>query len=563
MRHNPRWMFFVVVCAALVAGCAKKEKKADDAPKVTPTKELVAGGALEKLAAPAGVMAFGGAESPAALVKALSAMLGTAGAAVTPEVASAGMEQGFKLQTGAIDFAKPMRFAVVDPKAFKEPLLVAFAPKGGREGLEKALPADKKKDDAGNAFSYSAGHTTYVNFLDEWVVLSQDKDIFAKNRDFVKQLLGAKTAAPASVLVSVQNLVKAYGAELDAGLAQIGKMPPQPGMNPQQLADMMKAVAALAHDLDTLVISGAADNGLILTFDARPKADSSLATMAGAPSPGKLALLPKIPGNAAFAMVMSMDTEHPSPLMHALLQWSMRSTFSAAGDKVMSVTDSFMKACSGEFAFAGYKQPNSENLTMVSLTGVKDAAAVRKGWSEMQSVYKDPAVQANLEKLGMKMEVKPDAYKIGAVPVTVQETKIDAKQNPQMAQVQTLLAPMLTSHYAVSDDLAVVAMGKDAKAALEAWLGGKVEGGGADNLRFAAVRAKAADNTVMLAFGSMSGILGAFGMPGMGGLAAVGDRDMAVSLGTKDGALRLVIDLPAQQIQQMVMMASQLGGKRR
>jgi hypothetical protein len=563
MRHNPGWMFFAVVCLALAAGCAKKEQKAEDAPKVTPTKEITAGGPLEKLAAPAGVMVFGGAESPQALVKAVSTMLGPAGAAVTPEVASQGIEQGLKLATGAIDFTKPMRIAVADPKTFKEPLLIAFSPKGGREGLEKALPADKKKDDAGNAFSYSGGHTTYVNFLDEWVVLSEDKDIFAKNRDFLKQLLGAKVGTQVAMVVSVKNLVGSFGAEIDAGLAQVGKMPQQPGVNPQQMADMMKGLAALMHDLETVVVTAGTDGGLTLTFDARPKADTDLAKTAAASSSGKLAMLPKIPADAAFAMVMSMDTEHPSPLMRALMQWSLKSTFSAAGDKVMGITDAFMKACSGEYAYAGYKQAGSENLTMVSLTGVRDAAAVRKGWSELQGVYADPAVKANLEKVGMKIEVKPDAYKIGAVPVTVQETKLDPK-NPQMAQMQALLAPMLTSHYAVSDEMAVVAMGKDAKPALEAWLGGKVTGAGDDNARFKAVRAKAADNAVMMAFGSVGGILGLLGMPAIGGVAAGGaDGDMSMSLGTKDGALRLVLDLPSQQIQQIAVMAGQLGGRRK
>src|SRR5207253_2769057 len=123
--------------------------------------------------------------------------------------------------------------------------------------------------DAGNAFSYSAHGTTYVNFLDEWAVLSQDKDAFAKNRDFMKQLIGAKPSAPVAVVLAVKNLVQAYGTELDAAVARFEHMPAQANVNPQQMVSMMKGLVGAAKEVESLAIAASSpDNGLLLSYEA-------------------------------------------------------------------------------------------------------------------------------------------------------------------------------------------------------------------------------------------------------------------------------------------------------
>jgi hypothetical protein len=561
MRANPRKPLLLASLALglYFSGCDKKdEKKNQTAPAVSATKdkenkEIAATGALEKLAAPAGIMAFGGADSPEALITSVAAAMGQAGAMLTPQLAAAGLAKDFSLQEGAIDLSKPARFVVADPKTFKEPVLLAFTAKGGREGVEKALPADKKKDDAGNAYSYTAGSkTAYLNFVADWAVISRDKDVFAKNGDFVKQLLGAKTTAPVAAVVSVKNLVDKFGPEIEQGLAKIGQMPAQPGVNPEQLAAMMQGMASMARDADTVVVSASApDKGFVMTIDARAKTGTDLAKTAESATAGKLALLSKLPKDAAFAFAMSMDTDKVSPLMKSLMQWSMKATFAGAGEKIGALTESFMKACNGEFAFAGYKPSAGEDFAMVSLTGVRDAAAIKKGW---QAVYKDPAVAENFKKIGMELTVKPDAYKVGAVSVTTQETKFTGK-HPSQAQMQALFGGGINSHYAVSTDLAIVAMAKDPKPVLEAWLGGKVDGGFDQTPGFGKAKGRAADNAFVIGYGSIGGVLSALRIPGAPQLPP-GDDGMAFSAGAKDGALRLVIDIPAGQVQQIVALGA-------
>ena len=71
MRDNSSLRIFrcaalALACATMTIGCEeKKESPVVETP--TPTKEVVAGGPIDKLAAPAGVLVFGGADSPAAL----------------------------------------------------------------------------------------------------------------------------------------------------------------------------------------------------------------------------------------------------------------------------------------------------------------------------------------------------------------------------------------------------------------------------------------------------------------------------------------------------------------
>ncbi len=558
----------MLAAAFALPGCSKKDKKPDETNVPTPTKEIVATGPLDKLTAPAEILLFGGADSPEGMIKAFAGMMGPAGAALNPAMAAGGLEQSFKLRAGAIDFAKPVRLAVANPKAHPEPMIVAVTAKGGRAEFEKALPPDHKKDDAGNAFSYAISKTTYVNFVDDFAVLTNDKDLFPKNRDFIKQLLGAKVDGQAAMAVSMKNITDAFGKEIDAAVEQSKHLPQRegtPGANPEQLAAIMDGTVAFFRSMDTVAISATMpEGGAILTIDCRPKAGSDLAKEVGELHAGKMGLLGKLPKDTAFVGTVTMDADHPSPLFSKLITFSMRSTFPAGAEKMAEAMDAWMKATTGEFTMAGYKQAGSDDLTIVSLTGVRDAPTLKKAWDDLHDLYKDPKLAEGLKRLGMAVEIKKDAYKIGKVSVSTQETKLDPKSPlaAQTAKMQGFLAPFLSTHYALTDDMAIVAMGKNAKSALEAWIGGKVEGGFDQTPAFAKAKAHAAENAGFLMWGSVRGIAAAFGAPGASALGAIGDSGVAMSLGAKDGAVRLVFDLPADQLQAIIQLGSQLKGMR-
>jgi hypothetical protein len=559
-------MVIAVAGAPFLLACAKKEKADEKSNVPTPTKEIVATGPMEKLPAPAGVIAFGGTESAEAGMKALAAILGRAGAMMSPAVAAGGLQQALGLQADVVDLAKPMRIAIIDPKSFPEPRLLAFSMKAGREAFVKALPADHKKDDGGNAYSYSnRGKTNYVSFIDEFAIVTGHKDVFAKNRDFIRQLLGSKASGQAALLVAMKNVTATFGKEMD-GLVEQAAAAPRGGIgNPEQMKAALQGMMGIARELDTLVITATVpDNGLVLTLDGRAQPDTALAKIATGSSPGKLALLPKLPKDAAFAAVFSMDADRLSPLMSQMMQWSMKLSSPTGNDKLASISESFLKACTGEFGFVGYRHSGSDNLTMVSLTGVRDAAAVKKGWDELVKLYQESSFVDALKKKGVEITAKPDAYKVGAVSVNALDYKFGAAgAGPAAERMRKMMGALSSSHSAVKDDLAVVAMGKDAKTALTAWLEGKVDGGLDQAPAIARAKSRAADNASVLAWGSIASMIAAMPVPGADRLPAMqGGNGLALSVGAKDGSLRIVLDLSAEEIQQLVAAASALKGRR-
>jgi hypothetical protein len=260
-----------------------------------------------------------------------------------------------------------------------------------------------------------------------------------------------------------------------------------------------------------------------------------------------------------------MDTEKISPLMQQMMQWSMKMAFAGGGEKFAGLSEAFMKACSGEFAYVGYPEPSSDNFNIVSLSGVRDAALLKKGWDDIIDLYRDTTVIEKMSQTGVRIQATPNAYKIGEVPVAVLDTKVDvkgaAKNDPALARMSSVLAMLGSSHFAVSSDLAVVAMGQDPKKAMAAWLDAKVAGGLDQAPGLAKAKARAADNAFMLAWGSVQGLVSALGTKGRkNSVATTSDSGIAISLGSKNGALRLAIDVPADQIQQLIALGGSLKG---
>ncbi len=579
MRHNTLHRLVCGLSVVLATGLTTLACDKKDAPEATATatKDVAPAGAIDRLVAPAGTLAFGGAESPDALLKSLSGLAGPLGAGLTPELATHGLEQALGLGAASVDATKPARFLVTDAKA-TEPLVIAFAMKN-RDAFASALPADKKTNDAGNAYSYGrANKTVYVNLLDEFAVVTHAPELFGKHKDFVKQLLGSKADGAFSAVVSVKNASEMFGKELDALLAELEKGGGQmkgtgfaPGA-PAQSLEMMRAAATFVREIDTVAFTASVPGGdLLVTIDTRAKAESALAKHVAATKAGQLGLLPKLPKETTFAAIFSVDPTSDNALMKQLSRWGMKLGVGAAGSAEMErATDAFYRATTGEMAFFAYRPDGKGDLAMVSLSGVKDADAVRSAWAEMMKAYSSETVKKGFAQAGFDITFTENAYKIGDVAVNVTESKLteEAKKRPELAQVSAMLDMFTTSHSAVTSEHVVVAMGKAGKSTLEAWLGGKVPGGLDTAPGLVKARARAADNAVGIMYGSpvelIQSILGqaaAAPMPGAPGASAQGG--VALSVGQKDGALRIVLDLPAAQLQGMVAAVGALAGGRR
>ncbi|MSP23683.1 MAG: hypothetical protein EXR75_00670 [Myxococcales bacterium] len=570
LRRYTSGLALILAASLAVPACSKK-----DSPETAQavTKEVTASGALEQLAAPAGVLAFGGADSPEQLIQHVARLLGPAGQQLTSEVAMGGLERSLGLGAGTIDATKPARFLVADPKLYAEPLAVAFVVKN-RDAFIAALPPSKTMNEGGDAYSWTEGtKAVFVNLLDDHAVVTHAPQLFAKQREFFTKLLGSKIEGAFSSVLSVKNIAAAFNAELDAFAAEmeanIGRIK-APGASlgaPEQSLELVRAAARFARELDTVTMSAAVPGGdLMLTVDTRAKAGTELAKHFTGSKPGALALMAKIPADAKFAAVFSIDPAGDNALMKQLSQWGMKLGVGAGSSaELTQATEAFYRATTGEMALFAYRPEGTSELAIVSLTGVKDAPRMRAAWAEFMKMYSTDSMKKALVETGLELKFTAGAYKVGDVPVNVTEAKLngDAKKRPELAQLGSLFESLTTSHSAVTDEFVIVAMGATAKASMEAWLGGTVKGGLDLVPGLVKARGRAAENAVALVYGSpaelMQLVMGAPTPP----QAQAQPGGIALSIGQKEGALRVVLDLPAAEVQTLSAVFGALAGSLR
>ena len=563
-------MLSALALAVATTGC--DDKKSDKV--TTPTKEVVASGPLEKLKAPANVLVYGGTDNPIKLLGKLDAFVGAVtGAATKPEMAAAGLQMSFKLTDAkVIDLSKPIRVAVFDPKTNPNPLMIAFGTTG-KDKLKAALPADKKTDDVGNAFSYPAGgRTIYVNFIDDFVVMTHASGMFAKQRPFIKTLLGSKVSGQAAVIVPVKNINTLYKTEMAAAQQQMvavsQKLGKQPGLTPEQLRDTMKSAFEVFGDLDTVLATtrDTSDGGLVLAFDVAAKKGSATQKMLASVGPSKLEGLAKLPADAAFALAMSWGTGS-GKWSQKLFRWSLKMMFGGnkAAEKYLAPMNAYMASTTGEIGVAGHSLEGSDDLGIVMQTGIKDIEAARKAWDEMTALYKDKEFLEAYKKMGIDFSFNKAAYKVGDVSVATSGTKL-TKEFAEKAKLGSgaaaaMLEGVTSTHMALTKDGQVTAFGKDPKPLMEAWLGGKIKGGLDKAPGVVRARKNAAPGSFFFLYGSPLAVARKIKIGGkklfpQAPAGPAPKNGLAFSLGAKDGRLHVVIDLPSEQAKSLAQLAT-------
>ena len=566
-----------LLCLLGVLGLALATTSCDDkkSDKVTtPTKEVVASGPLEKLKAPANVLVYGGTDNPIKLLSKLDGFIGAvAGAATKPEMAAAGLQMSFKLSDAkVIDLSKPIRVAVFDPKKNPNPLLVAFGTTG-KDKLKAALPSEKKADQEGNAFSYPAGgRTVYVNFIDDFVVMTHAAGLFKAQRPFVKTLLGSKVTGQAAVILPVGNITTLYKTEMAAAQKQMGalskQLGKQPGLSPEQFSSTMKTAFEVIGDLDSVLVTtrDTSDGGLLLAFDVAAKKGSETNKMLATVSPSTLAGLAKLPVDAAFAVAMSYGSGK-SVWSKKFYSWSLKMMFGGnqAAEKYLAPMTAYMESTTGEVGVAGHSLAGKDDLGIVMTTGIKDFDAAKKAWDDMTALYKDKDFLEAYKKLGIDFSFKKAAYKIGDVAVSTSETKL-TKELPDKPKLgggaaAAMLEGVTSTHMALTKDGQTTSFGKDPKPFMEAWLGGKVSGG--LDKASGVVRAKknAAAGSFFFLYGSPLAVARKISIGGkklfpQAPAGPTPKNGMAFSLGAKDGRLHVVLDVPSGQAKSLVQLAT-------
>lgn len=546
MLNSGRIVVLLLAALVALAGCGDDEKKPEEKKvEATPKKELVSSGPVEKLSAPAGVIAFGGAKDLQAATKNLEGVFDAS--MITEQVKGA-------LALSKLELNKPMRFMLADPKKNSEGALIFALDLGGKAGAEAALPKKRKADDEGNAYSYSdpAGQKIFVNIVEPFAVFTRSKDAFSKNKEFFSKVLGAEVKGGATAIISVVNAQAVFKEEIDQTFEQMGKGPPTPGLAPGQLEGMMGGFRDALKEVDTLSVTlDAVEGGSIANVVATPKGDSelhkSLASLKALP----LDYLSKIPAKTIAGAAFGMKPEMGG-LAEKIFTWSMRTSLGIDDDKRLEEVKAYWKASTGEMAMAYTEVADTEGPQLTTVAGITDAEKARTYLDAFMEVYKEKAFNDRMGALGLSYTVKKDAYEVDGTKVSIVETKVDPKKNPGAA----MLGALTQQHSAITDDLQVMAMGKEAKKVVTAWLEGKVEGG--FETKPAVVRAlkHKAPGTVFFAWADPGSVLGAMmaaaqpeGAKGAGPTAPPATADgVALSLGAEGGRLHLVIDLPTSTL---------------
>lgn len=580
MRDNiSRWapfsLLWLVLAAVLaVAGC-DDDKKDGGVVEPTRAKEVAESGAIEKLAAPDDVVAFGGADSLNALAANLSKVAGPLGASMQPAMLSQQLAKKYGLKDpAALALDKPARVLVVDPKKHPDGTVLIVATTG-RDKLLQALP--QKQDDVdGNAHAFTGTKLTYLNFLDDYAVLTSDKGVFASHKPFLVKLAGAKLSHEATMVLSAKNAAALYKTELGRAMEDMEKEMAAPAM-PMGGAGMGKMVqwmAGVAHDLEVVSIHlDTLEDGAALVMDVSAKKESALDKTFRTLGERKLALLEKVPAEAPMVIGMSVDPDAEDDLTRGLTAWSLQISLGEDVDpKYSEAMTAYWKATTGEVAFATYAHPGREGLTLVAIGGIRDADNARQAQATLRAMYDTPELAKTYESMGLTLSYKNDAYKIGDVPVSTvtAELKEAPAQNPQGINLKqslgdggSLFSNLMSSHVAIAADKSLVAYGKDAKPVVEGWLEGSVPGGFDKSPGLLRAQKKAAKGLFFMAYAVPLDLMKGFGaVPNMPQLPGVqsGGPGIALSAGAKDGVVQVVLDVPATQAMALSTAMMTLGG---
>lgn len=562
------------VLSLALAACGSCSKEGEGEKPGLPAKITLLSAPLEGIQAPADVLAYGGTGPIQGVLTALGNLAAQGGVPVPPLEAQLGLALKAELNLKddkVVDLNQGLRFAVVNPKLHAaEPVALLFGATN-KEAFIAALPDDKKAGDEGNAWSYlrfpGSSQAVYVNFVLNTVVVTRDKALYPKYRDFLERLALADVDRAGGVIIALRNLAPIYGADLDAALAELKKnaraaLAAIPGASAQgwMVDAFTDGVGRWARELDDVrILFNTLPDGLKVQIAFQPKANTELAkSFATLKGPGTGVLLDRMPADAPFFFWMNVAPEKMQSLSEKIAAVTVAGMLKADPVKQKEYSQAMVDAISamgGEFVMAAHGPVKGDGLSLSSIFAITDAAKARAAQTKLAGVYQEPGAIEYYKKVGLQVDMKSAAYTVGDVPVAVFTTQI-GEGNAQLAAMRGGLQELLTQHIAIGKDVGVVAIGSDARPTVEAMLGGTIKGG----LRSAAgptrALSQAAPNTIALLYISPIELARRVRLGGMNPVAEMlkgieSTTGIGLSLGTEAGALQFVLDVPVEQIQKI------------
>lgn len=556
-----------VALAPLVLGCGDdKDKKGPEAAAPPNAAFALQGGPIGEIVPPASVVAWGGADTVDRLAAGAQAFAQQISPLVPPvqETLNGELRRRLALtKLEGVDWSKPARLALFDPKGMPKAVLALVLTLSGKDQFLATLPAVKKENDEGNAITYrdDLGRTICLNFVNDTVVVTWEKKQFPTNIEFFVRLAKSTVGEGQTFNVSATNVSALYAKEIEDMIAQAkqqvttGAMAVSP-MQGEVSSRVLTWMVSTFKDLERVeVVPKLPEDGATLAIRLHPRAGSELAKSFRSIKARPHTLLSRIPADATMFASFSTDPDATDSLTTRFIEWAMTINF---GTKVPEgygqAMREYFQATGGEMVVAAHKPISGDGLALTTLLSVRDEQKLRDAMRKSKLIFKDKDVVEASKKMGTTIEYKENAYKVGAVPVDVVEVKYEKGKNPlaQLGPFGEALSELTTSHMATSKDLSLIAYGKDGRKGVEAFLGGKVQGG----LDKAAgpVRAfrMAAKEPVGIFYISPIEMAKRASLGGKNPLAD-GLKDLAsttgaaLSFSATDGVLEILLDVPVEQ----------------
>ncbi|MFT5431882.1 MAG: hypothetical protein ACI9OJ_002580 [Myxococcota bacterium] len=319
-----------------------------------------------------------------------------------------------------LDTKKPIHFTIWNPKTNENGVILI--PITSKEKLVAALPETKKENVDGNAFELTVDdEVAYLNFIDGYLAVSKEKELFAASKDFATRLSANHTpAGQLDVRVSAVNLRTIFAEELKGMYGQMSGMKdmlkkelkkemPIPGMGGLDgVIDFYMEIAQTVIDETEAVTFNVQldDKGnLALPFSLQAKKDGKIAKFVGSMANADLSFIKAAPANSWLLFGGQMDPKAFDGMMdYAADMVGTLLKLSDTEKKQVTTSLTTMTALQDGKTWMAFYADGKFPLAMAGEAGVTDGKAYHKAFDAYMTLLMGKA-------LGMAKEFLPEQFK--------------------------------------------------------------------------------------------------------------------------------------------------------
>ena len=299
-----------------------------------------------------------------------------------------------------LDTSKPAHVIVLNPKTVTGGSLILI-PVTDKDKALAALPADKKENDQGNAWSFTiAGKPAYLNVIDGYVTVSPAANAFGLVKDFVGSVAAFSPSGEFDARVAAGNLKTLFGDELASARAQMDSLKsmakaqlsgnPEAGIPPAIPGlSGLESIVDWAFDFANTMIDET--TGLALSFDlddaghfsvpmsVRYTADGKIAAFAKAMEGADLSFVSAAPASSYVVIGTEIDPQSMAGMMD--FASNMLATVLSLTDEEKAAAKKLMEellALSGKKTWMSFYPDAKFPLAMVGAAHVTDAKAYQE-----------------------------------------------------------------------------------------------------------------------------------------------------------------------------------------